>query len=59
MIELLLSAEMILSCADGGWILDGIARTDLPNQARSELVIAVLEAMPDDCTEEDYVPGSR
>ena len=55
--ELILAAT--LSCADGKWILDGIAQSDISNTTRSELIITVIQDMPDDCEHEDYVPGSR
>ena len=55
--EFLLAAT--LTCADGKWILDGIADTGLASAQRSELIIEVLQAMPDDCEHEDYVPGGR
>jgi len=48
-----------LTCADGKWILDGIADSGVTSSMRSELIIEVLQAMPDDCEHEDYVPGSR
>ena len=50
---------MTLSCADGKWILDGIASAELTSSQRSELIIEILQAMPDDCTEEQYQAGSR
>ena len=49
----------VLSCADGKWILDGIAQSELTNSLRSELIIEILQAMPDDCTDEQYEAGSR
>ena len=49
----------VLSCADGKWILDGIAQSELTNSLRSELIIEILQAMPDDCTPEQYEAGSR
>ena len=49
----------VLSCADGKWILDGIADAELTNSLRSELIIEILQAMPDDCTPEQYEAGSR
>ena len=57
MIPLLLATT--LSCQDGAWILDGIAETTLGKAEQGEIVIAVREAMPDNCTHEDYEPGSR
>ena len=55
--EFLLAAS--LTCADGKWILDGIADSELTNSLRSELIIEVLQAMPDDCTPEQYEADSR
>ena len=55
--EFLLAAS--LTCADGKWILDGIADSELMSSTRSELIIEVLQAMPDDCTDEQYEAGSR
>ena len=49
----------VLSCADGKWILDGIAQSELTNSLRSELIVEILQAMPDDCTDEQYEAGSR
>ena len=49
----------VLSCADGKWILDGIAQAELSNSMRSELIVEILQAMPDDCTDEQYEAGSR
>ncbi len=50
---------MTLTCADGKWILDGLAQSELTNSLRSELIIEILQAMPDDCTDEQYEAGSR
>ena len=55
--DLLLAAT--LTCADGKWILDGIAQAELTHSMRSELIIEVLQAMPDDCTADQYEAGSR
>ena len=55
--ELLLAAT--LTCADGKWILDGLAQSELTDTMRSELIIEILQAMPDDCTDEQYQAGSR
>ena len=49
----------VLSCADGKWILDGLAQSDINESIRSELIIEILRAMPDDCTDEQYEAGSR
>ena len=48
-----------LSCADGKWILDGLAQSEITNSLRSELIIGILQDMPDDCTDEQYQVGSR
>ena len=53
MVELLLS--MVLTCSDGKWILDGIARSEISDRVRTELIVEVLEVMPDDCKSSDYV----
>ena len=50
--DLLLAAT--LSCSDGKWILDGIARTSLTSALRSEMIIEILQVMPDDCDEYQY-----
>ena len=49
----------MLTCADGKWILDGLAQSELTDTVRSELIIEILQAMPDDCTEEQYQSGNR
>ena len=52
--EILLAA--LLSCADGKWILDVIADTDfLAGSDRTEIIVEVLQAMPDNCDPEQYV----
>ena len=55
--DLLLAAT--LTCADGKWILDGLAQSQINDSMRSELIIEILQAMPDDCTDEQYQSGSR
>ena len=57
MVEIYLS--MVLSCSDGKWILDGISATGITAAQRSELIIEILEAMPDNCTDEQYRPETR
>ena len=57
MVEIFLS--MLLTCADGKWILDGLAGADITSSQRSELIIEILQAMPDDCTDEQYEAGTR
>ena len=44
----------ILSCSDGKWILDGLARSDLPTADRADMVITVIQSMPDNCEESQY-----
>ena len=44
----------ILTCSDGKWILDGLTRSDLSPATRADMVITVLESMPDDCDESEY-----
>ncbi len=44
----------IISCSDGKWILDGLATSDISAVARTDMVITVLESMPDDCDDSDY-----
>ena len=52
--EILLAA--LLTCADGKWILDGLADTaDLVSSDRSEIIIEILQAMPDDCDPDQYI----
>ena len=55
--DLLLAAT--LTCADGKWILDGLAQSEINDSLRSELIIEILQAMPDDCTDEQYEAGNR
>ncbi len=57
MITLLLSAT--LSCADGLWILEGIANTTISSEAKSDMVITVLESMPDNCEGNEHESRSR
>ena len=54
MFELLLATT--LSCADGKWILDGIAKSRLDAVTRADLVLSVIRSMPDDCTAWQYKP---
>ena len=54
--EIFLSA--VLSCADGKWILDGLADVEISGAARSDIVLSVIEAMPNDCPPGYYTPGS-
>ena len=54
----LLLASM-LTCADGKWILDGIGQAEVTAAVRSELIIEIINSMPDDCTDEQYSAGSR
>ena len=44
----------IISCSDGKWILDGLASSTLPAADRADMVITVLESMPDDCDDSEY-----
>ena len=49
-----------ISCADGAWILGGIAQTPLVSQAeRSELRLEIIQHMPDNCSPEQYNPSGR
>ena len=57
MIPLLLS--FTLSCADGLWILEGIAETDLSSDAKNDMVSTVLESMPDNCEGTEHEPRPR
>lgn len=50
---------MTLTCADGKWVLDGLAQSQITDTMRSELIVEILQAMPDDCTEDQYQVGSR
>ena len=50
---------MTLTCADGKWVLDGLAQSQITDTMRSELIVEILQAMPDDCTEDQYLAGSR
>ena len=44
----------ILSCSDGKWILDGLARSDLSAADRADMVITVIQSMPDNCEDSEY-----
>ena len=44
----------ILSCSDGKWILDGIASSELTSAARADMIISVIQSMPDNCEASDY-----
>ena len=55
--EILLAA--MLSCSDGKWILDGLAQTDLTVHQRHDMVMTIIESMPDNCPDGSYTPGSR
>ena len=46
--EALLLAS-ILSCSDAQWIIDGVNGVDMPQTDKSQVIIEVLQAMPDDC----------
>ena len=56
--EAMLLAAM-LSCADGAWILGGIAITPLTDGERAELRVEILQVMPDNCSVEQYNPPGR
>ena len=46
--EALLLASM-LTCADAQWIINGVNSTDMPQVDKSEVIIEVIQHMPDDC----------
>lgn len=50
--EIFLAA--VLSCADGKWILDGLADVEISGAARSDIVLSVIESMPNDCPPGSY-----
>lgn len=50
--EIFLAA--VLSCADGKWILDGLARADVDNRSRAEMALSIIESMPNDCPPGSY-----
>lgn len=52
MIPLLLSAT--ITCAEGAWILEGVADTEISSEAKNDLVIEIIRAMPDNCTWQEY-----
>ena len=54
MFELLLAAT--LACSDGQWIIAGIRQADLPTRQEADLVLTVLESMPEDCSADQYDP---
>ena len=57
---LLSAAIATLSCADGAWILSGLADVKGMTQAeKSEIAIEILQVMPDTCSDEQYNPSGR
>ena len=46
--EAILLASM-LSCSDAQWIINGVNSTEMPQVDKSEVIITVIQAMPDDC----------
>ena len=48
----------MLTCADGKWILDGVAKSDLSPEVRAEIVLEIINSMPDDCKDEQYQAGT-
>ena len=44
----------ILSCSDGKWILDGLAQSNLSAADRADMVITVIQSMPDNCEDSEY-----
>lgn len=52
MIPILLATT--ISCSDGAWLLEGVADTEISSQAKNDLVIEIIRAMPKDCTWQDY-----
>ena len=52
MIPFLLSAT--ITCAEGAWILEGVADTEISSEAKNDLVIEIIRAMPDNCTWQEY-----
>ena len=46
--EALLLASM-LSCSDAQWIINGVNSTEMPQADKSEIIIEVIQHMPDDC----------
>ena len=55
--DILLAAA--LSCADGRWILSGIADTTLGISEQTQLITEVMREMPNDCSGSDYNPPPR
>ena len=43
-----------ITCAEGAWILEGVADTEISSEAKNDLVIEIIRAMPDNCTRNDY-----
>ena len=39
----------LLSCSDAQWIINGVNGTDMPQADKSDVIIEVIQAMPDDC----------
>ena len=52
MIEILLAAT--ITCSEGAWILEGVADTEISSEAKNDLVIEIIRAMPDNCTYDEY-----
>ena len=43
-----------ITCSEGAWILEGVAKTEISSEAKNDLVIEIIRAMPDNCTYDEY-----
>ena len=51
---------VMLSCADGAWILAGISDANGMSEAdKSQVRIEIIQVMPDNCSPEQYSPSGR
>jgi len=48
----------VLSCADGKWILDGLAEAEITGRQRADIALSIIESMPNDCPPGYYRPGA-
>lgn len=49
----------LLTCEEGFWILDGIAKTELSAREKDNLNLEILVAMPDNCQRDKDNPRRK
>ena len=51
----------LLSCSEGAWLLEGLNRSnfEISQVHITEIRLTFIEAMPDNCTPEEYDPPGR